>query len=108
MVGELLRRREISEDAAREHPHRHVLTRALGVRPVVEPDLAELSPEADDVFVLCSDGLTCHVEDEEIAEQVGDAADPDACVEALVDLANARGGDDNITVLILRWEKEAD
>jgi protein phosphatase len=108
VVGELLRRREISEDAAREHPHRHVLTRALGVRPVVEPDLAELSPEPDDVFVLCSDGLTCHVEDDEIADQVGDAADPDACVENLVDLANSRGGDDNITVLLLRWEKEAD
>jgi protein phosphatase len=106
VVGELLRRREISEDAAREHPHRHVLTRALGVRPVVEPDLAELSPEPDDVFVLCSDGLTCHVEDDEIAEQVGDAADPDACVENLVDLANSRGGDDNITILILRWEKD--
>jgi protein phosphatase len=108
VVGELLRRREISEDAAREHPHRHVLTRALGVRPVVEPDLAELSPEPDDVFVLCSDGLTVHVEDDEIAEHVVGAADPDACVENLVDLANARGGDDNITVLVLRWEKEAE
>jgi protein phosphatase len=108
VVGELLRRREISEDAAREHPHRHVLTRALGVRPVVEPDLAELSPEPDDVFVLCSDGLTVHVEDDEIAEHVVDAADPDACVGSLVDLANSRGGDDNITVLVLRWEKEAD
>jgi protein phosphatase len=108
VVGELLRRREISEDAAREHPHRHVLTRALGVRPVVEPDLAELSPEPDDVFVLCSDGLTVHVEDDEIAEHVVGAADPDACVEGLVDLANSRGGDDNITVLVLRWEKEAE
>ena len=108
VVGELLRRREISEDAAREHPHRHVLTRALGVRPAVEPDLAELSPEPDDVFVLCSDGLTVHVEDDEIGEHVIGAADPDACVESLVDLANARGGDDNITVLVLRWEKEAD
>lgn len=106
VVGELLRRREISEDAAREHPHRHVLTRALGVRPVVEPDLAELSPEPDDVFLLCSDGLTVHVEDDEIAEQLGAAADPDACVETLVELANARGGDDNITVLVLRWEKD--
>jgi protein phosphatase len=108
VVGELLRRREISEDAAREHPHRHVLTRALGVRPVVEPDLAELSPEPDDVFVLCSDGLTLHVADHEIAEHVVGAEDPDACVETLVDLANARGGDDNITVLVLRWEKDSD
>jgi protein phosphatase len=56
IVGELLRRHQISEDAAREHPHRHVLTRALGVRRAVEPDLAELTPQPGDRFVLCSDG----------------------------------------------------
>lgn len=106
LVGELLRRREISEDAARDHPHRHVLTRALGVRPVVEPDLAELSPEAGDVFVLCSDGLTVHAQDHEICQQVLEEDDPDTCVESLVELANRRGGEDNITVLVLRWEKE--
>jgi protein phosphatase len=105
VVGELLRRREISADAARDHPHRHVLTRALGVRPAVEPDLAELSPEPGDVFLLCSDGLTLHVEDDEIALTVAREPDPEACVERLVELANARGGEDNITVLVLRWEK---
>jgi protein phosphatase len=104
VVGELLRRREISADAAREHPHRHVLTRALGVRPVVEPDLAELSPCAGDVFALCSDGLTGHVRDEEIAEHAGPADVLEKAVDALIDLANARGGEDNITVVLLRWE----
>ncbi len=104
VVGELLRRREISADAAREHPHRHVLTRALGVRPVVEPDLAELSPSSGDVFALCSDGLTAHVRDEEIAEHAGPAAVPESAVDALIDLANARGGEDNITIVLLRWE----
>jgi protein phosphatase len=104
VVGELLRRREISADAAREHPHRHVLTRALGVRAAVEPDLAELSPSAGDVFTLCSDGLTTHVRDEEIAEHASAGAIPEAAVDALIDLANARGGEDNITVVVLRWE----
>jgi len=107
VVGELLRRREISADAAREHPHRHVLTRALGVRAVVEPDLAELSPSAGDVFALCSDGLTTHVRDEEIAERASAGAILEAAVEALIDLANARGGEDNITVVLLRWENGA-
>jgi len=106
IVGELLRRREISEDAAREHPHRHVLTRALGVRRNVEPDLAELSPSPGDVFVLCSDGLTNHVEDHEIAKFL--IGDPDITEvgEALIDLANGRGGDDNTTVVLVRCEKE--
>jgi serine/threonine protein phosphatase PrpC len=106
VVGELLRRREISADAAREHPHRHVLTRALGVRPVVEPDLAELSPEPGDVFALCSDGLTAHVRDEEIAGAVADEEDLQQAVDALIDLANSRGGEDNVTVLVIRCDKE--
>lgn len=105
LVGELVRRREISEDAARAHPHRHVLTRALGVRPSVEPDLAELTPEPGDVFVLCSDGLTGHVRDDEIAEAIARDADLQAAVDRLIALANERGGEDNITVLLVRCEK---
>jgi len=105
LVGELVRRREISADDAREHPQRHVLTRAVGVRATVEPDLAELTPEAGDVFVLCSDGLTGHVRDEEIAEIVGGGRDPQEAVDRLIALANERGGEDNITVAVVRCEK---
>jgi protein phosphatase len=105
IVGELLRRREISEDAAREHPHRHVLTRALGVRRLVEPDLVELALEPRDVFVLCSDGLTNHVEDHEIAKWVCGGEELQETCEQLIDLANSRGGEDNSTVLLARCEK---
>jgi protein phosphatase len=104
-VGELVRRREISADAAREHPQRHVLTRAVGVRATVEPDLAELTPEAGDVFVLCSDGLTGHVRDEEIARAVAGGAEPQEAVDLLIRLANDRGGEDNITVALVRCDK---
>jgi serine/threonine protein phosphatase PrpC len=106
LVAELVRRREITPRAARGHPHRHVLTRALGVRRAAEPDLAELTPTPGDTFVLCSDGLTGHVGDDEIAETVLAAADLDAGCDRLIDLANSRGGEDNITVLLLRCEKE--
>jgi len=106
LVGELVRRREITEDDAREHPHRHVLTRALGVRRSVEPDLAELSPQGGDIFVLCSDGLTNHMRDEEIAAAVGGDVDLQDLCDGLVDLANRRGGDDNTTVLVVRFEKD--
>jgi protein phosphatase len=106
IVGELLRRHEISEDAAREHPHRHVLTRALGVRRVVEPDLAELTPLPGDFFVLCSDGLTNHVEDHEIAKAVAQEDDLQEACERLIDLANGRGGEDNTTIVAVRCEKD--
>ncbi|MBM4384066.1 MAG: Stp1/IreP family PP2C-type Ser/Thr phosphatase [Deltaproteobacteria bacterium] len=106
IVGELLRRHEISADAAREHPHRHVLTRALGVRESVEPDLAELTPAPGDVFVLCSDGLTNHVEDGELAKFVSETSDLQEACEDLVDLANGRGGEDNVTVVLARVDAE--
>jgi protein phosphatase len=105
LVAELVRRREISERAARGHPHRHVLTRALGVRRTVEPDLAELTPAPGDTFVLCSDGLTGHVSDQEIAEAVSTGDPIEARCDLLVELANARGGEDNITVLVAQCRK---
>jgi protein phosphatase len=106
IVGELLRHQEISEEDARLHPHRHVLTRALGVRPRVEPDLAEMTPQVEDVFILCSDGLTTHLEDEEIAQRVCEEPDLEAAAAGLVDAANRAGGADNTTVLLIRYEKE--
>ena len=106
LVGELLRRHEISEEAAREHPQRHVLTRAVGVRARVEPDLVELTPEEDDLFVLCSDGLTGHVRDQEIADLAVQHKEPQRLVDALIALANERGGEDNITVVAVRCEKD--
>jgi serine/threonine protein phosphatase PrpC len=107
VVGELVRRREITESAARKHPHRHVLTRAVGVRREVAPDLAELTSSPGDLFVLCSDGLTGLVHDEEIAEAVNAGTDLDEICAQLVDLANERGGKDNITVVLVRHEKDS-
>jgi len=104
LVGELVRRGEIGERAAALHPQRHVLLRALGVRRNVDPDLLELAPEPGDLFLLCSDGLTGHLEDGEIAELVAGESDLDAACERLIELANRRGGDDNITVVLLRCE----
>jgi protein phosphatase len=102
LVGELLRRREISVDAAREHPHRHVLTRALGVRPKVEPDLAEVGMQVGDVVAMCSDGLTNHVHDDELAKILAAEKPLQEICDGLIDLANQRGGEDNITVVLLR------
>ena len=105
LVAELVRRREISPDDAHGHPHRHVLTRAVGVRRSVDPDLAELTPAPGDVIVLCSDGLTTLVEDPEIAALVAAESDLDEACERLVALANARGGDDNVTVALVRCDE---
>ncbi len=101
VVGDLVRRSEITERDARSHPHRHVLTRALGVRSDVEADLAELSTAVGDTFVLCSDGLTGLVQDHEILKMVLQASNLDDACRRLVQTANERGGEDNITVVIV-------
>jgi len=106
LVGELLRRQEITPVAARGHPHRHVLTRALGVRRMVEADLVELTPTAGDVVVLCSDGLTGHVLDDELARCVTREPRLERACEQLVALANERGGEDNITVALVRCDED--
>ncbi len=107
VVAELVRRREISAAAARHHPQRHVLTRALGVGPRIEPDLAELTPQVEDVFILCSDGLTTHVSDADIAERISAQTDLESVAAGLVDAANRAGGIDNTTVLLVRCEEDA-
>ena len=106
IVGELLRRQKISEGDAREHPHRHVLTKALGVAPSTQPDLAELTPLPGDTFVLCSDGLTTHLQDGEILEVVEQDRELQKTCDALIASANRRGGLDNITILTLRFDED--
>lgn len=104
VVGEMLRRQQISEDAAREHPHRHVLTRALGVRKDAVPDLAEMTLQPRDIFLMCSDGLTAHLRDEEILSVIEAQEEPQVACEILVSVANQRGGVDNTTVLVARYD----
>jgi protein phosphatase len=105
LVAELVRRREITQEDAREHPHRHVLTCAVGVRPQVEGDLIEMTPQDGDVFAMFSDGLTNHLRDEEIGLAITNTTDLQEASDGLVGMANDRGGDDNITVVLVRCEK---
>lgn len=105
LVAELVRRREISREDAREHPHKHVLTCALGVRPQVQGDLIEMTPMDGDVFAMFSDGLTNHLRDEEIALALSNTPDLQEACDGLIGFANDRGGDDNITVVLVRCEK---
>lgn len=101
VLAELLRSREVSDDDARNHPHRHVLTRAVGVGPEVEIDHAELSAEADDRLLLCTDGLFNALEDDDIRQLLGADADPQRICDLLVEAALAADADDNVTALVL-------
>lgn len=103
-VNEQLESGVISADQARSHPLRNVVTRALGGKPELVVDLQEHKAEAGDVLLLCSDGLTSMVPDDEIVRLVGEDGDIERAARSLVDEANGRGGEDNITVLLIRFE----
>jgi serine/threonine protein phosphatase PrpC len=85
-----------------EGPQSHSLTRALGVAPTVEVDLLFVEPAAGDCYLLCSDGLTKMVPEASIREVLAAADDAQIAVQALIDNANARGGRDNITAVVVQ------
>lgn len=102
-VEEQVRAGTLTPTAARQHPWRNVVTRALSGGEDPEVDVAEVMPRPGERYLLCSDGLFTVVPDGRIAELLGDMKAPlDAIAEALIAAANEAGGPDNITALILQ------
>ena len=98
-VQEEVRQNRLTLEEAAVHPRKNVLTRSIGVDPVVEVDVTEADMEPGDRFLLCSDGLWGEVVDADIAA-VLDSQEPEQAARALIDMANRAGGPDNITVQI--------
>ena len=101
LVGELVRAGQLSTEEAEQHPHRSVITRAVGTEPSVEVETLSVEALPGDLYLVCSDGLTDVVRDPEIAELILAAGkEPEAAADALVAAANRAGGIDNITVVL--------
>jgi serine/threonine protein phosphatase PrpC len=103
LVGEMVRSGILSDDDARFHPRRNVITRSIGTHEdlLVDVSAEPLGLANGDVFVLCSDGLTSLVSETDFKSALGSNGPAQACA-ALVDLANENGGKDNITVQIVK------
>lgn len=101
VVAEQVRSGLLTPEQSRTSPYRHVITRALGIDEEAAPDLAERAVLKNDMFLLCSDGLTEMVEDREIGRILSGSSPRDA-VKKLIDAANARGGVDNITAVVVK------
>jgi protein phosphatase len=108
LVGELVRQGKLTEEQAEEHPQRSIITRALGPEPTVDVDTWTYPVRAGDVFLLCSDGLTSMVSEDQIAQVLDGSPDLRAAANRLIDDANAAGGRDNITVVLFRVEEVGD
>jgi protein phosphatase len=105
-VNEQIQSGVISPEQARNHPLRNVVTRALGGRSDLMVDIQARQMRAGDLLLLCSDGLTTMIGDEDIARILGESGgDVARAARALVEEANERGGEDNITVVLLKFEE---
>jgi PPM family protein phosphatase len=106
LVAELQRSGQLSPEAAEHHPQRSIITRALGPEPDVEVDTYTVPGREGDVFLLCSDGLTGMVSDDEMASILRRAGSLDAAADNLIRAANQSGGKDNITVVLFSLADE--
>lgn len=102
LVGELVKKGDLSRDEAMVHPQRHVLTRALGIERDTEVDTGQQALEEGDRILLATDGITNLIRPEEMAQLAGPDTPLNTLVERLVDLANERGGPDNATAILVQ------
>ena len=99
MVAEMVRQKILTEKEARRHPYRNIITRALGTAETIETDVVALDKQPGDLFLLCSDGLTEYVEEEQLLSVVR-AMDLEPAADQLLSLALEGGGRDNISLVL--------
>jgi protein phosphatase len=104
LMQRLVEAGELTEEEAAQSERRNIILQALGPDPKVKVDLTHQEVRRGDVLVLCSDGLSGQVKKEEIAKAVTDSSDLAAACDKLIALANERGGPDNITVVVARFD----
>lgn len=100
LVEELIRTGQLDRNKGRNHPEKNIITRALGIAQEVVPDFFEVKLKEDDKILLCSDGLSNMVEDDEIKDIVMEDGDLETAVSKMIDRANYYGGKDNISVVL--------
>ena len=108
LVQRMVREGRLTPEQAEIHPQRSVLTRALGIDDDLEVDQATVEVTDGDRLLLCSDGLTTMVADEDIRKILAGTDHPQAASQALVEAANAAGGQDNITTVVLDVQEAAE
>ena len=103
-VQALIDEGDITEEQAREHPRKNEITRAVGIMPSIEVDTMKLTLDSDESLLLCCDGVIAHLSDDDIHKIIRDSPDPQTACQEIVDMANERGGSDNISLIILSSE----
>jgi protein phosphatase len=105
IVALLLQQGDIKPEEAHDHPARGRLYRYIGMEDEATAEVHRKHPQPGELLLLCSDGLTDHLDDLHIQIILTEHTDLQKGCQALVDAANQRGGKDNITVMLVKWEK---
>ncbi len=101
LVEELIRNGELDRKKGRNHPEKNIITKAMGSKDEIIPDFFEIELKPEGRYLLCSDGLSNMVEDDEIRDIVMESYSLDEAAQALIDRANYYGGSDNVSVVII-------
>jgi protein phosphatase len=102
LVQMMIDRGELTPETARNYPGKNMITRAVGTEPAVQSDLFHLKPEWGEILLLCTDGLTNLVEDQEILFEIMYNEDRQTCCRRLLDIALSRGAPDNVTCILVQ------
>ena len=106
LLNDYLKAKKLSPEEIEAFPHKNVIVRALGMKDTVQVDVGRFEPQDGDVFLLCSDGLSGMVSDEEMAQLLRENADLEEACSKLIERANAAGGNDNVTCILARRRLE--
>jgi len=101
-VGELVEKGVLDQEEANKHPLRHQITRALGYEEQIQIDFCKIEVKKRDIYLFCTDGLTMKVTSSELLSILSQEKTLDEILKSMVELANERGGDDNITAIAVR------
>lgn len=101
LVAELVRFGAITPEEAREHPRKNVITRAVGTEAETDPDVFSFKLGSGELLLLCSDGLSNQIRDEEMLEEAKTNGDPESLCRRLMDMVLGRGAQDNVTVVVV-------
>ena len=104
VVERLVEQGNITEEEARRHPNRNIITRALGPDRSALSDSYRVSLESGDSLLLCTDGLTGMVTDHELAREIHGGAGDNQCLDRLLEMAKEQGAPDNVTAVLIRWQ----
>jgi PPM family protein phosphatase len=105
LLNDYLKAKKLTAEEIDAFPHKNVIVRALGMKDTVQVDIERFQPNDGDVFLLCSDGLSGMVHDDALMATVTASEDLQATCGQLIDMANAAGGNDNITCILVRYFK---